>query len=905
MRHYSYAAATGLLLTGLLAQPTESLAQSASAQAMLEEVVVTARRREETLADLPLSVAAITADAMQAQGVYQIEDITDVVPNLTMTATDRRGIQALFIRGIGNDSTNNLTPVGAGLYIDGHYMPNTLGQMMSLLDVERVEVLRGPQGTLFGMNTTGGAVNIITTKPHEEFEGSVLLRAAEHGQQDFRGMLNIPISDTVFSRFAVSKEQMDGYYYNRTLGRDVGAIDVTAFSGALRFQPNDNWTVDVHYRQNKQRDDNSPGQCGARPTQEQIDNLANLASGTVTNSVLGDSFYDRSNLPTYNGPVYQTEGTGPNDGVGQWGGDFEIDGVDQDVGGHVERLYPGAVIDYWNDCLTDAAMGDYVTSYEKDTFVNLDNITYGASIDWDSGGAVGALDNLNVRVNLSRHEVDYDYLQDRDFSSVKVDAIGTPPRGGDGQVQENNQLEVLFTADVSDRLGFVAGTIWFDDDWFVGGGGCLSLLEANYDALLDPNSAINQSGGIECFADGGTQFDRLADRQVGGGPGVAGMSGLITRESQAVFGHFTYEISDAWSMDFGARWTEDTRGFRQAEVDVDGTRCTHSLPGDPAPSEQCVPSYIMNYDTLFIDGFVNLTEETWDEVTPMISFTRNLESGNIVYFRLAEGFLSGSFNDELNVNLVPELTPLLSYDPETVTNYEVGFKGSFNDGMVNLAGAVFYMDYQDKQEGITIDNTDGTYGGDPNVSIITNAATVDIYGAELELRMIPWDNGFLSVDAGYLTTDYGQFSSFDPDDPGNPIDNSGLRIADYSPEWTLNATLEHAFELGNGATLRPQIGMYYQSGYDWIGGLDAVSSGGTGTEGDRSFCYQDSYTKFRARVTYEPANANWQASIYGQNIGDERYLERCNDGRRSGAYDFRYGRPAWYGAEFVYRFGNN
>jgi len=891
----------------LLATPTESFAQSASAQAMLEEVVVTARRREETLSDLPLSVAAITADTMQAQGVYAIEDITDVIPNLTLTSTDRRGIQALFIRGIGNDSTNNLVPVGAGLYIDGHYMPNTLGQMMSLLDVERIEVLRGPQGTLFGMNTTGGAVNIITAKPHDEFEGSVLLRAADHGQQDFRGMMNIPLSDTVFSRFSVSKETMDGYYYNRTLGRDVGAQDVTAFAGALRFQPNDSWTVDVHYRQNRQRDDNAPGQCSPRPTQEQIDNLATSVSGTVTNSVLGDSFYDHTtaNMPTYNGPVYQTEGTGANDGVGQWGGSFRIDGVNTNVGGHLERLYPGATIDYWNDCLTDQTMGDYVTSYEKDTFVNLDNITYGTSIDWDSGGAVGALDNLNIRVNLSRHEVDYDYLQDRDFSSVKVDAIGTPPRGGDGQRQENTQLEVLFEGDVNDRLQFVAGAIFFDDDWFVGGGGCLALLEANYDALLDPNSAINQSGGIPCSADGGTQFDRLADRQVGGGPGVAGMSGLITRESQAVYGHFTYDISDDWSMDFGARWTEDTRGFRQAEVNVDGTLCTHSLPGDPPQNQQCVPEYTLNYDNLFVDGFVNLTEKTWDEVTPMISLTRNFDSGNLVYFRIAQGFLSGSFNDELNVNLVPELEPLLAYDPETVTNYEVGFKGSFKDGMINLATDVFFMDYQDKQEGITIDNTNGQYGGDPNISIITNAATVDIYGIEAELRMIPWENGFLSVDVGYLKSDYGQFSSFDPANPSTPIDNSGLRIADYSPEWTMNATIEHAFELGNGATLRPQLGMYYQSGYDWIGGLDAVSAGGVGTEGEHSFCYQDGYAKFRARLTYEPAQGNWEASLYGQNIADERYLERCNNGRRSGVYDYRYGRPAWYGAEFVYRWGAN
>jgi len=289
--------------------------------------------------------------------------------------------------------------------------------------------------------------------------------------------------------------------------------------------------------------------------------------------------------------------------------------------------------------------------------------------------------------------------------------------------------------------------------------------------------------------------------------------------------------------------------------------------------------------------------KTWDEITPMVSLTRNLDSGSIVYFRIAEVFLSGSFNDELNVNLVPELAPLLSYDPEHVTNYELGFKGSFRDGMVNVAAAVFFMDYTDKQEGISIDNSDGRYGGDPNVSITTNAATVDISGIEVELRMIPWDNGFLSVDAGYLSNEYGAFTSFDPDSPTGTIDQSGLTIADYSPEWTLNATLEHAFELGNGATLRPQIGVYYQSGYDWIGGL-------TADEG-HSFCYQSGYSKLRARLTYEPANANWEASLYGQNIADERYLERCNAGRRSGVHDYRYGRPAWYGAEFVYRWGAN
>jgi len=889
------------MMVSVLAMPSHLSAQqrSATAAAMLEEVVVTARRREESLQDLPLSVAAITADAMQAQGVYALEDITDHVPNLTLTSTDRRGIQALFIRGIGNDSTNNLVPVGAGMYIDGHYMPNTLGQMMSTLDVERIEVLRGPQGTLFGKNTTGGAVNIITAKPSPDFEASALLRMADYGQQDFRGMVNLPFSDTVYGRFAVSKETQDGYYYNRTLQRDVGGVDITAVATALRIVPNDAWTIDLHYRQNQQRDDNSPGTCEARPTQAQVDRLYHGGvpiSGTVSDGLGGTNNYVHEGY-LWDGPVYQTTGNGANDGIGQWGGSFRIDGVNQNVGGHLERLYPGATIDYWTACETDRAMGDYVTSYEKETYVNLDNTTMGGSFDWDSGGAIGGLENLNIRLNVSHHEVEYDYLQDRDFTAYKVDAIGTPPPGGFGQFQENDQIELLFEGAVNDRLEFVTGIHLFDDTWKVGAGGCLALANANYDALIDPNSTLNASGGIDCEADGGTQFDRLANRMVGGGPGVAGMSGVVGSESQAVFAHFTYDLSDNWQMDFGARYTTDKRSFNQAEIDVPGALCRHDQPGDPPPNMQCIPTYNLNYDSLFGDGYYYNTSAEWSETTPMISFTRNFESGNMLYFRYAEGFLSGSFNDELNVNLVPELTPLLAYNPEHVYNYEVGFKGSFADGNISLAGDIFYMDYRDKQEGINIDNSDGTYGGDTNVTITTNAATVDIYGIELELRAVPWDGGFVTLDVGWLKNEYGEFKSFDPNAPGGFEDRSGLTIADYSPEWTINATVEHEFQLGNGATLRPQLGMYYQSEYDWIGGL--------GPDSPNSFCFQPGYSKFRARLTYAPSAGNWEASLFGQNIFDERYYERCNASRRSGVHDYRYGRPETWGAEFVYRWGDN
>ena len=899
-RHYC---ATGVaaLSAGMLFSISEHVAaQTASAQAMLEEVVVTARRREESLQDLPLSVAAITADTMQAQGIIALEDITEHIPNLVLATQDRRGIQALYIRGIGSGSTNNLVPVGAGLYIDGHYMPNTLGQMMSTLDVERIEVLRGPQGTLFGKNTTGGAINIITAKPGPEFEASALVRAADFGQTDIRGMINVPINDAVAARFSAAKETSDGYYWNRTQERNVGATDITAFAGALRVTPNDNWLIDVHARINQQRDDNASSQCEPRPTQVQVDRLYHGGEPMV---MMVDDGYGNVNEYVHegyrwDGPVYAGVGHNDSGGIGQWGGSFGEGDTRANVGGHLERLYPGATIDYWNSCQADIEMGDFVTSYEKDTFVNLDNTTYGASFQWDSAGAVGGLDNLNVKVNVSRHEVDYDYLQDRDFSAIKVDAIGTPPRDGFGQQQANSQIELLFTADVSDRLAVVAGLHLFDDEWLVGAGDCLRKANANIDEISDPDSALNQSGGIECFADGGTQFDRLADRQVAGGPGVAGMSGVVGTESQAIFVHATYDLSDRWQMDIGARTTTDTRSFNQAEVDVPGHLCTHRFPGDPAENQQCVPTYTINYDTLLNDGFYNNTSREFSEVTPMISFTRTLENDSIVYFRYAEGFLSGSFNDELNVTLVPELTPLLSYEPEHVFNYEVGFKGTLADGRLSIAGDIFLMDYQDKQEGISIDNSDGRYGGDPNVSIRTNASTVAISGIELEVRAIPWDNGFLSLDLGRLTNEYGEFSAFNPDNPGVLDDLSGVTISDLSPEWTINTTIEHQFALGNGATLTPQLRMYWQSEYDFFRGFDGWDQ----TSGN-SYCYQEPYAKFSARMTYEPADAAWQASVFGQNITDTRYYERCNRQRRSGVHDYRYGRPQTLGAEFMYRFG--
>ena len=322
---------------------------------------------------------------------------------------------------------------------------------------------------------------------------------------------------------------------------------------------------------------------------------------------------------------------------------------------------------------------------------------------------------------------------------------------------------------------------------------------------------------------------------------------------------------------------------------------------DGDPQRICQVSPVLNMNNVLLEGFLNFQSETFSEVTPMVSLTRNLAPGDrldngMVYFLIAEGYLTGSFNDELNIFLTPELAPLVAYGPEHVTNYEIGFKGTLGGGRLNLNADIFWMDYTDKQEAVTLNNDDGRFGPDPNLELTQNAGQVDIYGLELELRASPWDGGFITIDASYLFNEYSEFIIDDPDNPGQTLDRSNLNIHDRTPDWTLNATLGHTFVLANGAQLTPVLGMYSQGGYEWLG--DARS-----LDDPDSFCYQDSYSKFRARLTYQPASNAWEASLFGQNIADERYFTFC-DTSRTGIYDYRYAAPDQWGLEFVARFGN-
>lgn len=215
----------------------------------LEEIIVTARRREETLMETPVSITAFSGETLASMNLVALDKVADQTPGLVFSnsanISGSANAAAVFIRGIGqNDFTLAVEP-GVGIYIDDVYLPHSIGNVASLLDVERVEVLRGPQGTLFGRNTIGGAVRMVTNKPNEEFGGEAELIIGEYDRIDVKGTINIPVNDRFFLRFAAASENRDGFVERPFLDGRSGDRDVATVVGKARWLASDNFTVDL------------------------------------------------------------------------------------------------------------------------------------------------------------------------------------------------------------------------------------------------------------------------------------------------------------------------------------------------------------------------------------------------------------------------------------------------------------------------------------------------------------------------------------------------------------------------------------------------------------------------------------------------------------------------------------
>ncbi|MBL4802538.1 MAG: TonB-dependent receptor [Emcibacter sp.] len=223
-----------------------SYTASAVEDFIIEDIVVTATKRSERMKDVPISMSALGAAQLEQTGVRDLKSIAEYIPNLQISqSNDFRS--TVTIRGVGAQSRNIGFDARVGVYVDGVYMGQSPSLNQELLDLERVEVLRGPQGTLFGKNTVAGAINLVSKKPNEEFSGQVTADFGNLNYREFKGMVNIPISDKIFSKFTIAKTDRDGYVKNITTGNDLIGIDTLAYRVQVRFQVSDQLEINASF----------------------------------------------------------------------------------------------------------------------------------------------------------------------------------------------------------------------------------------------------------------------------------------------------------------------------------------------------------------------------------------------------------------------------------------------------------------------------------------------------------------------------------------------------------------------------------------------------------------------------------------------------------------------------------
>jgi len=239
------------------------IAQESGPTLALEEVVVTARRRDESLQDVPVAVTAFTADALDSVGVADITELANTVPSLMLEASRATNTTlTAFIRGIGQQDPLAGFEQGVAIYLDDVYLNRPQGALLDVYDVERIEVLRGPQGTLYGRNSVGGAIKYVTRRLSEEPEFSIRGSLGSYNQRDIIGTAAVPISDSFRVGATVASFNRDGFGDNLFTGGEQYDKDIFGYRISAEFIPNDDWLIRFSY--DNTQDDSAP-RAGHRP----------------------------------------------------------------------------------------------------------------------------------------------------------------------------------------------------------------------------------------------------------------------------------------------------------------------------------------------------------------------------------------------------------------------------------------------------------------------------------------------------------------------------------------------------------------------------------------------------------------------------------------------------------------
>lgn len=463
-----------------LACAFSGVAQSAhsAASSVIEEIVVTARMREEGLQSAPIAISAFTEETLDYRGVERLDEIAKFVPSLTLENNPSFGgasnSAAIYIRGIGQKEFLPTTEPGVGLYVDGVYVARSVGAILDIIDVERLEVLRGPQGTLFGRNTIGGAISITTVKPEPggEFEAMVSGALGTDDLVHLRGSAHLPLSDTVAARLSVASFQQDGYV-DRADGIDLGEDDTLTGRLAIAWEPNERFRADLSFEATRDRENGPPMELigidftdlsqlqgvvlAPPPPMAFIHNVTAAAAGPgqpcAVTDVNGNGITYNPSIPNCYDSRYIDPESGENQGTAPAFSKTDLFGVSANLRWDLSDTLTLKSITSWRDLDSEFARdGDHSPQRISQFFDDLEQQQFTQEFQ-----LLGAHERLNWILGA------YYFTEDGDNVNILDFTVSNFRSGG----EFDNEAWAVFaqaTFDITDRLHLTAGGRYTEEE---------------------------------------------------------------------------------------------------------------------------------------------------------------------------------------------------------------------------------------------------------------------------------------------------------------------------------------------------------------------------------------------------------------------------------------------------------
>jgi len=704
MKKQHFYKALALLVSGAAAST------AAYGQATLEEITVTAQRRAEDLQSVPVAVTSFRPEELDRLGVTDPQQMADFVPNVSIgDGTGRANVGAQFsIRGVNEARISPVLDPAVGIYIDEVYYGRPITNFLRLLDVQAVEVLRGPQGTLFGKNSTGGAIVYTTVKPDVDagMSGYVKGGFGEFSRANLRTALNIPLSENIAARVSYAHMERDGWVDRISDGVGLGADDTDFFSAKLRYQPDDKLTVDIgiDYTESSSNGGASKlidyfGNNGgfddpATPGIEG-DTTAPIFTGGISNIAAYNTLFPAGTpehyAPTIPSDLYKISGEGF---IGST--DAESTGFSLAINYDISDTVTFRSITGYRDMETLEFRESDDNAFARSFFDSktLDNSDFWSQEFQFTGLAFDDRLNYVVGAYISEEEPTLRQLENKDYRAV--DLFGTLEfRGTRAQVTESSGIFAQGDWLINDSLTLTLGVRSVKDKKSFN-----TFDQGVFDAALDQRLfeiwAIDPNG-----PDDNSNYPDLDPR---GGPNV-----LYPNGDGATYGGCT-EASPCFMSGNSIVGTE-------AEAAVSGS-------------------------------------DTFTTVTPRIALEWQARDNMMFYAAATKGFKSGGTNDTVaDIN-----TP---FEPEELWNYEFGARLQSEDGRIRANITVFEMDYSDKQLTVTADDR-------CNRRCTINVGDATISGIEIEAIALLTD--YLRFNLGYGGLDaewdtYTQFAGVENDSP--------------------------------------------------------------------------------------------------------------------------------------------